>query len=56
MGEGHSLTKSPITIDCPADNDCANECPDKYFKPFVCIVSCVASSDAEESTDCSRDY
>jgi hypothetical protein len=25
-----TLTKKPITIDRPANNDCADECPGKY--------------------------
>jgi hypothetical protein len=53
--EGMSLTESPITIERPTDDDCADERPDKYSEPFGSIVSSVASSDAEESTDCNRD-
>ena len=47
---GHALTKSPITIDRPADNDRADECP-KYVEPSVRV----AVSEAEQSTKCSRD-
>ena len=50
-----ALTESPITIERPTDNDRADERPDKYSEPFGSIVSSVASSDAEEGTDCKRD-
>jgi hypothetical protein len=32
---GHVLTKSPITINRPAGNDCTDECPDKHVEPSV---------------------
>jgi hypothetical protein len=33
--EGHSLTKSPQTINHSADNDCTNEPPDKYAEQWL---------------------
>jgi hypothetical protein len=30
--EAEQLPKHPITIERPADNHCADECPDKYRK------------------------
>jgi len=50
---GHGLTKSPITIDRPADDDCADECPDKYVEPSVSEQ--IAGNDAEHSANNSRD-
>jgi hypothetical protein len=50
---GHSLTKSPKTIDRPADNDRTNERPDKYAEQW--LSKHVASNDAKHSTDCSCD-
>jgi hypothetical protein len=41
--------KSPITIDRRADNDCADECPDKYVHPSVFEQN--ASNDTEHSTN-----
>jgi hypothetical protein len=32
---GDALTKNPKTINQSADNDCANEPPDKYVEPAV---------------------
>ena len=51
---GHSLPKSPKTIDQPAENDCTNERPDKYDEPSA--PSQGASNDAEQqSTSYSRE-
>src|SRR5690242_11008152 len=33
--EGVALTKSPITINRSANNDCPYECPDKHVEPSV---------------------
>jgi hypothetical protein len=48
-----SLTKSPITINRPADNDCADECPDKHVEPSV--SERITGNDAKHSTGYSRD-
>ena len=50
---GHSLPKSPKTIDQPAENDCTNERPDKYDEPSAPNQG--ASNDAEHSTDYGRE-
>ena len=57
-GEGHSRTKSPKTINHPAEDDCSNERPDNYFEPSAAsnqVGNEVASSAAKHSTDYGRD-
>ena len=45
---GHALTKNPKTINQAADNDCEDECPDKYVEPPASIQ--VATNDTEHNT------
>jgi hypothetical protein len=55
---GHSRTNSPKTKYDAGDDDCTNECPNKYFEPsaaFDQVAKKLASNAAERSTDYSRD-
>jgi hypothetical protein len=50
----HRLAESAITIGCSANDERANECPDKYGQQW--LSKRVASHHAKHSTDYSRDW
>jgi hypothetical protein len=55
---GHSRTKSLKTKNYASEDDCTNECPNKYFEPaaaFNQVAKKVASNAAERGSDYSRD-
>ena len=54
----HSRTKRPQTINHPADDDCTDERPNKYFEPSAAlnqVAKKVASNAAERGADYSCD-
>ena len=50
-----ALTNGPQTINHPASNDRANECPDKYAEPPA-VIQVVTANEADHATSYSRDY
>ena len=49
------MTKGPQTINHPADNDRASDCPDKYAEPPA-VIQVVTTKEADHGTSYSRNY
>jgi len=57
-GKAWVLTNGPKTINHPANDDCTDKRPNKYFEPsaaFNQVAKKVAGNAAEHSADYSRD-